>query len=125
MGSYRSVAGQIKTLINLAIDVAVRVSCRRAEGPRAEKIKRGLLVVQILDDQTAELLRMTPEAPRKQNHPLKSLALPTPRRAQDVLHTRLRSKTRWQPSVQPVSFAHSLTQSWQRMAGWLFFLFFF
>lgn len=80
------------------------------KGP-AEIIKGGLLVEQKLDDQTVELLRMMPKAPHKQNHPLTSLALPTPRRAQDVLHTRLRSKTRWQPSVQPVSFAHSLTQS--------------
>lgn len=110
VGPYTSVAGQIKTLINQPNDVTVRVGCRCTKGHCSDD-KRGLLVEQILDEQTVELLRMTPEAPRKQNHPFKSLALPTPR-AQDVLHTRLRSKTRWQPSMQPVSCAHSLIQSW-------------
>lgn len=87
--------------------------------------KRGLLVGQILDDQTVESLRMMPEASRRQNHPLKSLALPTPRRAQDVLHTRLRSKTRWQPSVQTCQFcplAHPELVENGNMVGVFFFL---
>lgn len=97
-----------KHLSNLAVNITVGVGCCA---------ESGLLVGQISDDQTAQLLRTTPGAPCRQNHPLKSLAPPTPGRAQDVLHTRLRSKTRRQPSVQPVGLAHLLARSGWRTAA--------
>lgn len=43
--------------------------------------KRGLLVEQILDDQTAELLRMMPEAPSQVKSPTQVLCSPNPQKS--------------------------------------------
>lgn len=56
------------------------------------------------------------KAPHKQNQPPKSLTLSTLQELRMYFTHGYAQKTRWQPSMQPVSSAHSLTQSWQKIA---------